>query len=119
MTDRQSMQRRLTCSQTMSCLKYLTTSDPILKSAMFPSGSGTYWCMYATGGGKSFLHHHSVLISDFSAHTKHLSGRVWVSGQLYLSSLTMTVGGTSNLTAKTMSLLHWNTPVVYASSSLR
>ena len=53
-------------------------------------GIGTYWLTYVEDGDKSYLSHHVVSISTFSAHLGLLSGRTSVSGQTFRSLLIMT-----------------------------
>ena len=81
------MKLRSACSQMMSCLKYLTSvrkiTIPALVIKFFQRlcGIGRYWCMCAKDGDKLYLPHHSVSIYEFSVHTGHLSGRIWMFGQ--------------------------------------
>src|SRR6266702_5229983 len=111
------MYQQSTRSQTMSCLKYLTAIEAIHIPTIPAYGNGTCWCMYAKDGDKSYLRHHTVSISEFSAHTTLLSGRMLASGQPFLSLLIIVMlGAALRLTMKTMSLLHSSTPIVYVLS---
>ena len=115
------IKRQLACSQTMSCSKYLIPVKLIPTSTSTTlHGNGTYWRMYAEGGDKSYLSHHTVSISQFSAHTKLLSGRISVSGQpfplLFLAAISIQALGQK---VKTTSLPHLGTPVVYLGSGSR
>src|ERR1700761_6593569 len=89
------MQQRSMCFQTMSCSRYFTSVErmPILTGICLNMsyGNGTYWCMCAKGGDISRLHHHSVSISEFSAHRALLLGRVWISGQSFFRLLLDTI----------------------------
>jgi hypothetical protein len=72
-------------SQTMSCWKYLISVGRETISPFIASGNGTYWRRYAEDGDKSYLRRHAVSISNFFARRELLSGRIWVSGQSFLS----------------------------------
>ena len=72
------MSKRLTFSQTTTCLKYLidtgiVTIHPI--SSLITSGDGARWSRYAGGGDKSYMHHHAASISNFFARMGLLLGR--------------------------------------------
>ncbi len=112
------MQQQSARSQTMSCLKYLTSVERLSGTTVSLDGSGTYLCTYVEDGDKLYLSHHTVSISEFSAHTELLSGRIWVSGhQPFLSLLVMAVPGMAlGRMMRTMSLLHLSTLIVYAIS---
>jgi hypothetical protein len=85
------MQQQLACSQTMSCLKYLTYIERISHTPFAPHGNGTHWCTYVEDGDWSSLRLHTVSISKFSAHTELLSGGISVSGQPFLSLLIIAI----------------------------
>src|SRR6266702_3897846 len=69
----------------MSYLKYLISVERITATLVASYGSGTYYrCMYAKDVDKSYLHHHTVSISKFSAHTELLSGRISVPGHIVI-----------------------------------
>src|SRR6266702_1583148 len=111
------MQQQSARSQTMSCLKYLTSVERLSGTTVSLDGSGTYLCTCVEDGDKLYLSHHTVSISKFSAHTELLSGRIWVSGQPFLSLFIMAIPGTAlGQTMRTMSLLHLSTPIVYVFS---
>jgi hypothetical protein len=48
------------------------------------NGVGTYWRTYVEDGEKSYWTHHTVSLSEFSAHTELPLGRISVSGQPFL-----------------------------------
>ncbi|KAH9065042.1 hypothetical protein EDB87DRAFT_1187070 [Lactarius vividus] len=79
------MQEQSMCSQIMSCWKYLTSAARITTPFVIKSyGNGTYWRVYAKDGDKSYLSHHTVSISKYSAPSALLSGRISISGQPFL-----------------------------------
>ncbi|KAH9064999.1 hypothetical protein EDB87DRAFT_1182836 [Lactarius vividus] len=106
-------------SQTTSCLKYLISIEASHILTIPAYGNGTYWCMCAKGGDISYLHHHTVSISEFSAHTTLPSGRILASGQSFLSSLIIAMlGAALRLVMKIMLLLLLSNLAVYVPSGL-
>ena len=103
----------------MSCLEYLTSVKIIMIAVtLVMSGIGTSWCTYVEDGDRLYLRHHTVSILKFSVQTKLQSGRIWVSGQHFLSSLIITRSITSLVelhSMKTISLPHSTrrTSIVY------
>ena len=89
------MQQQSAYSQTTSYLKYLTSIERVativMRTPFALYGNGTYWRMYAKDGDESYLRHHTVSISKFSAHMELLLGRIWVSGQPFPSLLIIVV----------------------------
>ena len=103
--------------QKTSCLKYSISIETTPTTPT--SGSGTFWCMYAEDGDKSYFPHHSVLISEFSAHLEQVLRRISLSGQSFLSTLNITIPGARlGQEEQTTSLLRLNIPIVYAMSAL-
>jgi hypothetical protein len=88
----------------------ITTPPLDLKHFQRSYGIGTFWCMCAKSGDKSYLPHHSVSIYEFSAHTELLSGRIWIFGQPFLFILN--ISPRLKVLMKTISLLPSSTLIV-------
>src|ERR1700761_8834150 len=113
------MQQQSACFQIMHYLKYLISIEITTTTPLALYGNGTYLCMYAKDGDILYLHHHTVSISKFSAHSELLSGRILASGQSFLLSLIITIPGAAlHLMMKTMLLLHSSTLIKYVMSGL-
>ena len=75
--------------------------------------------MYAKDGDKSYLRHHSVSISEFSARPEIVSARISASGPTFLSLLNIAIPGEAlGQEKQTMSLLRFIISIVYAMSAL-
>ena len=70
------VQRQSACSQTMSCSKYLISTDRMGSTPLTLYGNGTCLCTYVEDGDKSYLHHHTVSISKSSANAVLFSRRI-------------------------------------------
>ena len=112
-------QKQSTFSQTMSCSKYLTNVNRIMTTPFALCGNGSYWHTYAENGDKSYLLHHSVSISKYSARAKLWSRRNLISGQLFLSVLNIaTMGKAKRQKGKATLLLHLPFLIVYTPPDL-
>lgn len=80
------MRQQFTFSQTMSCLKFLTSVEGIATPFSL-CGDGIYWCTYAENGDKLYLRRLAVSISKFFAHTELPSRSIWVFGPPFPSLL--------------------------------